>query len=118
MRTELIYAAEAAPLVPSLPYFWDLQVKKINQNKLCLQMNHRPVLTIKGVKKWTVMLHHCKAENVVVSAEFPYLQSWEFIGTITNQSTHLHSGRWCNVKSMQAGKENLQGLSELKKSFF
>lgn len=45
----------------------------MKKNKLCLQMSHRAVLNIKGVKKGIVMLHHCKAENVVVRAKFPYL---------------------------------------------
>lgn len=70
---DLINAAEAAPLGPSLPYFWDLRVENMKKNKLCLQMSHRAVLNIKGVKKGIVMLHHCKAENVVVRAKFPYL---------------------------------------------
>lgn len=66
--TDLIYAAEAARLFPSLPYFWDLQVGKINKNKLCLQMNHRAVLTIKGVKKGTVIpapfqSRECRSES-------------------------------------------------------
>lgn len=64
--TDLIHAAAAAPIVPFLPYFWYLQVEKINKNKLCLPMNPRAVLTIKGLKKGAVILHHCKAENVVV----------------------------------------------------
>lgn len=86
--TNLIHAVEAAPLVPSLPYFWYLQVEKINKNKLCLPMNPRAVLTIKGLKKGAVILHHCKAENVVVRAKFPYLHK---LGVYLEYHKPVHS---------------------------
>lgn len=77
----------------------------MKKNKLCLQMSHRAVLNIKGVKKGDcdaapLQSRECCGESKVSL----FMQAGSLFGISQTSPLTFSQARWCNKKSMQEKK--------------